>query len=285
MVTPVLPYPPPKVVSAELAIFKVPAVVVMSPPLTATSPAVVIFPAAPVIDQLFPDRSFNPLDNAVTISASDRSMAVVISPAADWILIPAGRASFTSRFSINSSCAGGVGLLPSRSDSLVNDPDPDAVCTSKLASVAVSDNVNPISLPSVVTMVLPPVYALCRVIEAAEHLVKLLLESTHRVSPVVVCKPFSIMVESASVLKVMSVVPAGVKIADRLALKSPVTVNPLFTVVNPEAAPIFKVDTPVKIFTVPAVEVMSPPLTARSPLVVTSPVNNEVESMVKVPLA
>jgi len=49
-----------------------------------------------------------------------------------------------------------VALEPFKSDSLVNAPDPEAVVTSKLESVAVSARIKPISLASVVVMMFPP---------------------------------------------------------------------------------------------------------------------------------
>ena len=73
------------VVALALTRLKEAAVVVMSPPLTARSPAVVMLPVAPVIDQYVPERSLAPADKAVTISASETSMAVVIPPAAEVI--------------------------------------------------------------------------------------------------------------------------------------------------------------------------------------------------------
>ena len=48
-------------------------VVVMSPPLIAALPAVVIRPDDPVIDKLVAVMSLAPSDKALTISASDRS--------------------------------------------------------------------------------------------------------------------------------------------------------------------------------------------------------------------
>lgn len=56
-------------------------VVVISPPLTAISPAVVISPVEPVIEKLVAVTSFAPRDNALTISESDKSRALVIPPA------------------------------------------------------------------------------------------------------------------------------------------------------------------------------------------------------------
>ena len=65
-------------------------VVVRSPPLIAVSPEVVMFPVAPAIDQLVPDRSFSPAERAVTRSASETSIADVYPPDSDWIFNPIG---------------------------------------------------------------------------------------------------------------------------------------------------------------------------------------------------
>ena len=56
---------------------------VKSPPLTAISPAVVIRPVAPATEKLVAVMSLAPSDKALTISASDRSMPLVMVPAAD----------------------------------------------------------------------------------------------------------------------------------------------------------------------------------------------------------
>jgi len=79
------------------------------------------------------------------------------------------------------------------------------------------------------------------------------------------------------------------------ALKSPVTVSPLLTVVVPELAPMFNaVAAPAKLmvvavalkrFAVVWVVVIEPPLTATLPAVVTLPVKVEVPSTVKLPFA
>src|SRR5205814_8220321 len=87
-------------------------VVVRSPPLRARSPEVVMLPVAPAIEKLVAVTSLAPRERALTISGSERSMALVMPPAEDWILIPAGRASLVSRFSNRASWEGGVGLLP-----------------------------------------------------------------------------------------------------------------------------------------------------------------------------
>ena len=72
-----------KLVALVLNKVAVALLVVKSPPLTATSPEVVMFPVAPVIDQEVALTSLAPKANAVTISASDKSIPVVIPPAAD----------------------------------------------------------------------------------------------------------------------------------------------------------------------------------------------------------
>ena len=82
------------------------------------------------------------------------------------------------------------------------------------ASVVVSARVNAMFLPSVVVMVLPPLYADCRVIEEAEHFTTLLDPSIHSVFPVAVVKPLSFKNESVSVLNVMLFELLGEKVAD-----------------------------------------------------------------------
>ena len=86
------------------------------------------------------------------------------------------------------------------------------VVTVKLASVVVSVKVNAISRPSVVSIVLPPLYAVCNVMEAAEHFVTLSVASTQRVVPVAVVKPVSFRNELLSVLMVTPLVPSGEKV-------------------------------------------------------------------------
>jgi hypothetical protein len=86
---------------------------VISPPFIAISPEEVIFPEVPAILKLVAVMSFVPNDSAFTISGSERSMALVIAPAADWILIALANGSSESRFSNNINCPGGAELLPS----------------------------------------------------------------------------------------------------------------------------------------------------------------------------
>jgi hypothetical protein len=58
-------------------------VVVISAPFTAKSPAVVIFPFVPAMDQLVAVTSFAPKERAVSISASERSIPISTVPASD----------------------------------------------------------------------------------------------------------------------------------------------------------------------------------------------------------
>jgi len=57
--------------------------------------------------------SLEPKAKAVMISASDKSMAVVIAPAADWIVRPMGKARSMSKLSINNNWAGSATPAPS----------------------------------------------------------------------------------------------------------------------------------------------------------------------------
>ena len=56
--------------------------------------------------------------------------------------------------------------------------DPVAVVSTNFASVAVSERVNEIFLPSDVVIVFPPLYADCRVVADGGHLTTLSLAST-----------------------------------------------------------------------------------------------------------
>jgi len=67
-------------------------------------------------------------------------------------------------------------------------------------------------LPVVVVMVLPPVYADCKVMEEAEQYTRLLDESKQSVDPVDVCKPLIINVDVALVVKEISLGVSGVNI-------------------------------------------------------------------------
>ena len=102
-----------KVVALVLNREAVVEVVVKSPPLTATSPAVVMFPEAPVKLKLVAVMSLAPKAKAFTISASDRSKALVIVPDSDCTLMPEISASSVSRFSTNNNCDGAPVLVPS----------------------------------------------------------------------------------------------------------------------------------------------------------------------------
>jgi len=98
--------------------------------------------------------------------------------------------------------------------------------------------VKAMSRPVVVVIVFPPLYADCKVIEAAEQATKLLLVSKHRVEPVAVCKPLNTTVEVASVVKVTSLVESGSITTGPLAVKvvPEAMVAPPLKVANPEPA-------------------------------------------------
>ena len=128
--------------------------VVMSPPLTAISPEVVMLPVAPATEKVAPVILFKPKDNALTISGSDRSSAFVIPPASDLILIPENIGSSVSRFSTNTICPAGDGLDPSANANCEKPADPAEVVALKLAFVSV----NSISLPVDVVIKLPASY-------------------------------------------------------------------------------------------------------------------------------
>ena len=73
-----------RVVAVVLNTVAVPLVaVVISFPLTAISPLVVMLPVDPATEKLVAVISFSPRDKAFTISGSDRSMAFVMPPAED----------------------------------------------------------------------------------------------------------------------------------------------------------------------------------------------------------
>ena len=138
----------------------------------------------------------------------------------------------------------------------------------------------------------------------AEHFVTLFEPSRQSNVPAVtgVVRPFRIKNESLSVVMVTSFAPDGVNaVAPRtersaLAETFPVTVNALFTVVVPVAAPRETVVAAPPIFKVVALElkteavpvevvVISLPFNAKSPEEVIFPVNVDAPSTVKVPLA
>src|SRR3954464_8217874 len=83
------------------------------------------------------------------------------------------------------------------------------------------------SLASVVVMVLPPLYAVWRVIELAEHLVTLFEPSIQSVMPATpgVVRPAMFRNESASVTILTLLVPLGVKTDWPLAANALLAVN------------------------------------------------------------
>jgi len=148
-----------RLVAVVLKSVAVEFVVVMSPPFSARSPAVVMLPVVPTTSKLVrsmfpvvPVILFAPIDMALTISVSDRSIALVIAPPDDWMVIPDGSVSPVSRFSRRRSCEGGVGFAPSARVSLVYPDDPAKVLRVKLASFSVKAMLRPVD----VVMVLPP---------------------------------------------------------------------------------------------------------------------------------
>ena len=117
-------------------------VVVISPPFTAMSPLVVIFPVAPASVKLVEVISFEPRESAFTISGSDRSRAFIIPPAADCILIPENMGSLVSRFSTNTICPAGVGFEPLASENWLKLVEPAEAVALKLPSVSVRQHHN-----------------------------------------------------------------------------------------------------------------------------------------------
>lgn len=112
-----------RLVAVVLKSVAVALVVVISPPFTAISPAVVMLPVVPSKSKLVisifpvvPVMLFAPKDIALTISGSDRSNALVIPPFADCIVIPDDSVSPVSRFSRRRRLEGRVELLPSESE-------------------------------------------------------------------------------------------------------------------------------------------------------------------------
>ena len=181
-------------------------------PLAVTAPEVVMSPVEPVIEKLLAATSFAPKLNALTISESDKSIPLVIPPAADCTFIPAATASLVSKLLTETNWEGALLLEPFAKANELYAPDPAAVVTVKLESVAVSARVKAISRASVVVIVLPPLYAVCRVDEADEHLVTLFDPSIQSVVPVAVVKPVKLKKESASVLMVTPLVLFGEKV-------------------------------------------------------------------------
>ncbi len=254
--------------------------------------------------------SLSPKSIAFTMFASERSIAVVISPpVTPAIRKPTGSARSVSWFSIKTNCAGSFVPTPSARMNAEPPVEPVAVVIVKLASVVVLDNVNAISRASVVAIVFPPLYAACNENVAPPHFVTLSLASRQSVVPATpgVVSPVNVKNESLSVLTVTPSVPVGENVDAPFAsnvlfavsappnVPVPSTSKSLFTVVVPVAAPSEITVASPPMFTVvalvlkreavPAVVVMSPPFNAKSPLDVMLPVNVEIPSTVKVPFA
>ncbi len=158
--TVVAAFPMLRVVAFALKMFAVPDVVVMSPPLTAISPAEVIFPLPPFTEKLVPVISFAPSAIAVTIDASDTSRAVVNPPPPDEeILSPIGNARSVSALSMSTNCDGSLVPVPSARTKTLPAVESSAVVTMNCESVAVFASVNAMSRLFVVLIVFPPTYA------------------------------------------------------------------------------------------------------------------------------
>src|SRR5258708_6740139 len=232
------------VVASVLKRLPVVCVVVIEPPLSAKLPALVMLPLVPFTEKLVPETSFAPKAIAVPIDASERSMAVPIPPPPeDDILTPTGRLRAAAALSTRMSSFGSAVPAPSALMNFVSPVEPVAVVTVKLESVAVSVKEKARSRLLVVAIVLPALYAAWREIDAFAHLDTLLDPLKQRTLPEVVCNPFKVKNESASVLIITELVPEGLKVALVFAVKSPlaviapVTVKPLLIVVVPVPAP------------------------------------------------
>jgi len=148
---------------------------------------------------------------------------------------------------------------------------PAFVSANEVATPRPEARVKSILRPEVVRIVLPPLYADCRVEADAGHLMTLSEASRQRdeEEDTGVVRPKKVTNESASVLKVTSFVPAGSKLAAPLAVNvSPdVTIAPAEKVENPFA---FK-RPPSVVAPVPTVKVLVP-VTEVAPLRDTAPV-------------
>jgi len=148
---------------------------------------------------------------------------------------------------------------------------PAFVSANEVATPRPEARVKSILRPEVVRIVLPPLYADCRVEADAGHLMTLSEASRQRdeEEDTGVVRPKKVTNESASVLKVTSFVPAGSKLAAPLAVNvSPdVTIAPAEKVENPFA---FK-RPPSVVVPVPTVKVLVP-VTLVAPLRETAPV-------------
>ena len=173
-----------RVVAFELNRLAVVAVVVKDPPFTATFPEVVILPLEPVIVKLVPTTLFVPRAMAVAILAPDKSIPVVNPPPPDEVILrPVGTVCVADWLSINTSWLGLVPVVPAALTNALYPVDPSAVVTTKLELVAVAARVNAISLELLVVIVLPLLYAFCRVIVCPEQVITLFDPLRHKGVP------------------------------------------------------------------------------------------------------
>jgi hypothetical protein len=77
-----------RLVAPVLNIFALVSVVVISPPLTAIFPEVVISPFDPFTEKAVAVMSLPPRESAFTISGSERLIPFVIAPEADSMVMP-----------------------------------------------------------------------------------------------------------------------------------------------------------------------------------------------------
>ena len=93
---------------------------------------------------------------------------------------------------------------------MVEPVEPLAVVTVKLEPVP--ESVKPISLLSAVVIVLPPLYAFCKLSAALAQAITLFEESKQIVLPIAVVRLFNVKKELESKFIVTPLVPSGVKV-------------------------------------------------------------------------
>ena len=286
-----------KVVALELKTVAVPVVVVVIfPPFRARLPADVIFPFDPVTEKLVPAILEAPREMPVAILASDTSIPVVNPPPPDEVILrPVGTVCVADWLSINTSWLGLVPVVPAALTKAEYPVDPSAVVTTKLELVAVAARVNAISLELLVVIVLPPLYAVCRVMLFAEHWTTWFDASRQSAVAVAVVRPLSVKNDVPEVFTVTLFPELGLKVEEPdafrgcafgtrsppLSVARPETFKALLTVVVPVPAPREIVDAAPPILrvvalvlnrlAVVAVVVKDPPLIAAFPAVVMSP--------------
>ena len=164
------------VVAFALNRFPVEVVVVSEPPLAARLPLdvilpvanrvplVEIFPLEPVIEKLEPTKLEAPRAIPVVMCESVKSIPVVmVPPPVDVIFNPAGNVFEAFALSIWISWFGTAVLEPEARENKLSPVEPFAVVTVKLEAVDVFASVKSILSLLFVVMVLPLLYAVCKV--------------------------------------------------------------------------------------------------------------------------